>query len=92
MITEKEIKYIANLSDIYIREEDIPDLISDMEGVIAFAETINGFDCGKALSEFSLSGECILREDEIIPSCPVEDMLSNVPLHKDGYVLLRKRE
>ncbi|MEM1484737.1 Asp-tRNA(Asn)/Glu-tRNA(Gln) amidotransferase subunit GatC [Oscillospiraceae bacterium PP1C4] len=91
MVTKEEIKNIAILSKLYVPDEELDALTKDMQGVIAFADTINAV--GGDASEFdninNLSN--VFREDVVVPSYAREEILKNVEGGEDGCFLVRKR-
>lgn len=91
MVTREEILKIATLSKLFVSEEELPKLTSDMEQVIAFADTINNAE--DSATEFdninNLSN--VLREDEIIPSLERDKILGNAKDIDDGHFLVKKR-
>lgn len=92
MITEKDIESIAKLSSLEVREEEIPKIQSDMEHILDFAQTVCSCDFCDSVKFTDEASTCILREDKAEKSYPSSEMLLNAPVHKDGYILLRKSE
>lgn len=90
MITEKDVRNIAKLSSLYIADEDIEKLTKDMQDMADFAQMVKAFDTESETFEKAEENFCDLREDEIKPSCTLEDVLLNTEKSKDGYFLLRK--
>ncbi|MBE6737771.1 MAG: aspartyl/glutamyl-tRNA amidotransferase subunit C [Ruminococcaceae bacterium] len=92
MITEKDIKDTLKLSCLEISKEDMPRLKSDMEYILDFAQIVCEYDFDEDSQSEDEASVCRLREDKTEPSYPSQEMLSNAPLHKDGYIVLRKSE
>jgi len=90
MITKKEIEGLARLSYLRLTEEETERLAVEMTDIIAFANEIN-----KSVTEGDLpsgGGEVNyteLREDEIIPSYPVEEILSDAE-SEGGFFAVRR--
>ena len=91
MVTREEILKIATLSKLFVSEDELTKLTSDMEQVIAFADTINSAE--DSTTEFdninNLSN--VLREDEIVPSIDRDKILCNARDTDDGLFLVKKR-
>ncbi len=91
MVTREEILKIATLSKLFVSDDELEKLTSDMEQVIAFADTINSAE--DSTTEFdninNLSN--VLREDEVIPSADRDKILGNARDTDDGHFLVRKR-
>lgn len=92
MLTEKDVSNIAKLSDLYIKEEDIPQLLKDMQQMVEFSREITNLETAEPFGCDDDKQKCLLREDEVSASYPLESVLVNVPEKKEGYILLRKSE
>ncbi len=90
-VTKEEILKIANLSKLWVSEEELESLTHDMGEIIEFANTINSVS--DSAEEFdninNLSN--VFRPDEVIPSYPREKILQNVNGGEDGYFPVKKR-
>jgi aspartyl/glutamyl-tRNA(Asn/Gln) amidotransferase C subunit len=90
-VTKEEILKIANLSKLWVSEEELESLTHDMGEIIEFANTINSVS--DSMEEFdninNLSN--VFRPDEVIPSYPREKILQNVNGGEDGYFPVKKR-
>ena len=90
-VTHEDVIQMARLSKLYINENELDQLTEDMNQIIAFADTVSAaasegcdFDNINHLSN-------VLREDEVIPSYPREEILQNAESQDDGYFLVKKR-
>ena len=92
MITKEEVLDIALLSKLYVPEEQLDALTKDMDSILAFADSINA--AGAQVEEYEnaegLSN--VFREDEVVPSYPVQEILQNVGGGENGYFPVRKRK
>lgn len=90
MITKKEIEGLAKLSYLRLTEEEKERLAVEMTDIIAFADEIN-----KSVTQINLTsggGEINyvdLREDEVSPSLPVEEILSDAD-SENGFFAVRR--
>ena len=77
MVDREEILKIATLSKLFVSEEELPKLTTDMEQMIAFADTINNAE--DASTDFdNINNLCnVLREDEVVPSLDRDKILGN---------------
>ena len=89
MLSEKEIKGLANLSKLNLTEEEIPGILTDLEKMIEF---VNEVDKVNEESDFDdIQGNSdVLREDEIISPMNREEILQNT-CSKDGFFYIPKR-
>ena len=88
-VTHEDVIQMARLSKLYIDQSELDQLTEDMSQIISFADTINAaatcdFDNINQLSN-------VLREDEVVPSYPREEILYNAESQDDGYFLVKKR-
>ena len=92
MVTREEILKIAKLSKLSVTEEELDGLTAAMGEIIAFADTINA--AGAAAGEFDNINNLqnAFREDEVVPSCPRDEILKNVDGGEDGFFPVRKRQ
>lgn len=85
MVTKEELRDLAILSKLELDESNLDELCAQMAQIVDFADTINAYD--GEIDEFdninNLSN--VLREDEVQPSYPTEEILKNVNGGEDGY-------
>ncbi|MBE6905730.1 Asp-tRNA(Asn)/Glu-tRNA(Gln) amidotransferase subunit GatC [Marasmitruncus massiliensis] len=91
MVTREEIKNIALLSKLYVPEEELDTLTKDMQGIIAFADTIQAADVGDTGFDNINNLSNVFREDVVVPSYDRDLILKNVEGGEDGCFLVRKR-
>ena len=92
MVTREDVENIALLSKLFVPENELDSLTASMQEIIDFADAINnapssedGFDNINNLSN-------VFREDEVVPSYPVSEILKNAPEQAEGHFLVRNRE
>ncbi len=91
MITKQEVEKLAKLSKLRFTDEELESFTRDMSEIIEFADTINrnvGSLASEPEGERVLDMEC-LREDEVKPSYPNEDILSNAE-NSNGFFVVRR--
>lgn len=90
MISRDEMLNLANLSKLYLNEDEIEDAMKEMDGMIDFANQINemSLDSDETPNINGLSNS--LRDDEVIESYPQGKILENVDGGKDGYFYIKK--
>lgn len=90
-VTKEEILKIANLSKLWVSEEELESLTHDMGEIIEFANTINSVsDSSEEFNNINNLSN-VFRSDEVIPSYPREKILQNVNGGEDGYFPVKKR-
>lgn len=94
MITREEMENIANLSKLYLSEDDFEKMSKEMDGIINFVNQINTLNDQYNLENNSNSNadinKNVLREDEIVDSFPRNEILKNVDGGKDGFFYIKK--
>ena len=92
MITKEEVLDIALLSKLYVPEEQLDALTKDMDSILAFAYSINAAGAQAEEYENAEGLSNVFREDEVVPSYPVQEILQNVGGGENGYFPVRKRK
>lgn len=91
MITKQEVEKLAKLSKLRFTDEELESFTREMTEIIEFADTINR-NVGDLTSE--PEGDRVmemeqLRDDEVKPSYPNEDILSNAE-NSNGFFVVRR--
>lgn len=90
MITYDELKKLAVLAKLSLDGEDTEALMRDISSVLDFADVI-----AQATLDLPDDGgdapEWAFREDVLMPSYPVEDILQNAGEQQGGYFVARKQ-
>lgn len=92
MITKEEVLDFALLSKLYVPEEQLDALTKDMDSILAFADSINAAGAQAEEYENAEGLSNVFREDEVVPSYPVQEILQNVGGGENGYFPVRKRK
>lgn len=83
MITEKDIKHIAELADIGISGDEVPEFTAQINAILERFTILDTIE-----DEYPLATQVtnVFREDEPQPSLPQEAVLSNAGSTEDGYI------
>jgi aspartyl-tRNA(Asn)/glutamyl-tRNA(Gln) amidotransferase subunit C len=93
-ITEKEVRYVANLANLKLTEEEIVKLRADLDGILEQMDRLNAIDTAgvepMAQVLFDSGETATLRED--VPQAPLgnEVALGNAPVAGAGYFKVPK--
>lgn len=87
-ITKKEVYSVASLAKLNIADAEAESLTSDLEHIIAFANTITKYVDADESPKQDTSSQ--LREDNIQPSFPKSEMLKNAPFADENGFLVPK--
>jgi aspartyl-tRNA(Asn)/glutamyl-tRNA(Gln) amidotransferase subunit C len=88
-ITEKEVRYVANLGNVRLTDEEIPRMARDLEEILTYVDKLNELDTSNvepmAQVLFEADETATLREDVERPTLGSEAALANAPLSGGGY-------
>ena len=93
MVTEKDVSYVADLAHLELTAEERARMLKDLNSILGYIERLNQLDTANvepmaqvasryAVSKDSTSSESfgyVMRPDELRPSLPHEDAMSNAP-------------
>ena len=90
MISRDEMLNLANLSKLYLSEDEIEDVMKEMDGMIDFANQINEMSLASYETPNINGVSNALRDDDVIEYYPQNNILENVGGGKDGYFYIKK--
>jgi len=87
MISEKDVKYIAGLSRINLRDEEAQNLAKDLEGILDYVKKLEKLDVSNVEpTSHVLPLKNIHREDEVKPSLNRDELLKiSVKQHNGSF-------
>ena len=90
-VTEKDVRYIAELSRLEISEEEMPMFTEQFNQILEYADILEKVDTTGIEPTFSiLPHSNVLREDEVNPGVSHEEAMTNAPaVHNDGFKVPR---
>ncbi len=91
MVTREDVENIALLSKLFVAEDDLDALTADMQKIVDFADTINKADTDGVSFDNINNLSNAFREDEVLPSLPVEEILKNAPEQGNDHFLVRNK-
>ena len=85
-VTEQDIKTVASLSRLKIREDESAEVIGQLDKFLTYVENLQSIDTENIEpTTYALPMQNVFREDVIKNSLDRELALSNAPLKEDGY-------
>lgn len=85
-ISEQDIKTVASLSRLRIRDEEAEEVISQLNKILTYVENLQTLDTTDIEpTTYALPMQNVFRADVVKPSLERELALSNAPLKEDGY-------
>jgi len=83
MVTEHDVQHIAELADVGINKDELATFTHQFNAILDYFDTLDTVK-GNAAVKSELFN--VLREDEVEPSLPQEDVLKNAPAQEDGFI------
>jgi aspartyl-tRNA(Asn)/glutamyl-tRNA(Gln) amidotransferase subunit C len=88
-IDSKLIEKLENLAMLEV--EDKEKMAENLAEIVEFVEMLNEIDTSNIEATFStLNNPTPLREDEVVKSDVIKEVLSHAPKAKDGYFIVPK--
>ena len=85
-ISEQDIKTVASLSRLRIREEESADVLFQLNKILNYVENLQSLDTTDIEpTTYALPMQNVFRADVVKPSLDRELALSTAPLQEDGY-------
>ncbi len=93
-ITEKEVRYVADLANLSLSEEEIRKYCADLDEILAYAEKLNEVDTSQVepMAQVIYPGDetGTLRQDTAKPAFSSQVALENAPLAGAGQFKVPK--
>jgi aspartyl-tRNA(Asn)/glutamyl-tRNA(Gln) amidotransferase subunit C len=83
MVTEHDVQHIAELADVGINKDELATFTHQFNAILDYFDTLDTVK-GNAAVKSELFN--VLREDEVEPSLPQDDILRNAPAQEDGFI------
>jgi len=88
-ITEKEVRYVADLANLKLSDEEVRKLRADMDEILGHMDKLNELDTStvEPMAQVLYDAEetATLREDQERPTLSNEAALANAPLAGSGH-------
>ena len=88
-VDEKLVKEIASLARLDLSQEETAMFVSQFNDILDYVSILNEVDTENVPPAYLFSAnKSVIREDEIEPSVPTDEFISNAPQAKDNYVVI----
>ena len=85
MISEKDVKYVAGLARIHLRDEEVGRLTKDLEKILDYINTLDTLDVSDVQpTSHVLPLKNVHREDKVRPSLTQQEALKFSVEQQDG--------
>jgi aspartyl-tRNA(Asn)/glutamyl-tRNA(Gln) amidotransferase subunit C len=86
-----EVKRIARLARIGLREEEIAPMAAELEAIVGFVEQLQNVDVENVAPTDQVTGLVdVMRPDVVKPSLPRDKFLANAPAQENGYIKVKR--
>lgn len=90
-ISKDEVRQIARLARLSPSEEEIDRLTREMDSILGYFERLNELDTtGIEPTSHAVEVTWPFREDQVLPSLPVDEVLGNAPDQGRGMFRVKK--
>jgi len=93
-ITEKEVRYVADLANLALTDEEVRRLCADLDEILAYAEKLNELDTSNvepmAQVLYQTDPAATQRADSTAPSLSSQTALAPSPLSGAGHYKVPK--
>lgn len=89
MISKKNIKYISKLSKLNFTEKEEEKIIVDLNKIIDSMEKLNELNVENidmTINPYYMENQ--YREDEVMESLSLDEVLKNAPNYEDEYIIV----
>ena len=83
MVTEHDVQHIAELADVGINKEELGPFTTRFNAILEYFDTLDTVKGSTAVHSDLFN---VLREDEVEPSLPQDEVLKNAPYKEDGFI------
>jgi aspartyl-tRNA(Asn)/glutamyl-tRNA(Gln) amidotransferase subunit C len=85
-ISADDVRWIAHLARLEMPEAEIAHVQRDLNAIVAYVDQLQTLDTeGVEPLAHTLDLANVFRDDEPIPSLPVDEILKNAPDRRDDY-------
>ena len=86
MITRDEVEHVARLARLHLTDAEIERMRAELEAILAYVDKLATLDVeGVEPTSHAVPLVNVMRDDDVRPSCPLDDMLRNAPDRVDDY-------
>jgi aspartyl-tRNA(Asn)/glutamyl-tRNA(Gln) amidotransferase subunit C len=90
-ITPDEVRRIASLANIGLKESEIKDLAAELDQIVDFVEQLQKVKTENIEPTNQVTGLVdVWRADEIRKGLSREELLANAPEQQDGYIRVKR--
>jgi len=90
-VSKDEVKYIAELAQLYFDDQELEKMRADMDSLVAFADTLSELDTHELEPLSHVQGnENVFAEDNLGEKQNLKELLQNAPESVEDYFVVPK--
>ena len=90
-LTIEEVRHVAHLARLRLSDEELEKLQTDLSHILEYIDLLEEVDVSDVPPTAQVTDLAnVLREDEVRPSLPPEDVLANAPDQRDGMFRVKE--
>jgi len=90
MISEKEIRDIANLANIRLEDREINELREDFSSILDYVNKLEEVDVSNVIETSNLSSSKNIEREDIANRFDTDLLIDSMPRKRDGYLEVKK--
>ena len=88
-LSREEVLHIARLARLALTESEVNRLSEQLSHILESFEILQVDTTGIPLTAQSIDLQSVMRDDEVAPSSPADDVLANAPRREGDYFRVR---
>jgi len=90
-LTIEEVKHVAHLARLRLSDEELEKLQTDLSHILDYIDMLKEVDVADVPPTAQVTDLAnVMRDDEVRPSLPPEDVLANAPDQRDGMFRVKE--
>ena len=83
MVTEQDVRHIADLADIGIEDGGLAPFTQQFNAILGYFDILDQVPAGDIPAHLQVN---VMREDRVAPSLAHDDVLKNAPASENGFI------
>jgi aspartyl-tRNA(Asn)/glutamyl-tRNA(Gln) amidotransferase subunit C len=84
-LTIEEVQHVAHLARLRLSDDELEKMRTDLSGILDYIDMLKEVDVSDVAPTAQVTDLFnVMRDDEVQPSLPREDVLANAPDQRDG--------
>lgn len=90
-LTIEEVQHVAHLARLRLSDEELAKLQGELSHILGYIDMLSEVDVSDVAPTAQVTDLAnVMREDEVRPSLPREDVLANAPDQRDGMFRVKE--